>query len=61
MVELNHRGQEVYPFFYIAIYVQECYFFNLKTFSNFKISKSVKYGVGLSLLFAKKMQRIQLF
>ena len=51
----------MYPFFDIEFYAQERKIFNLKIFSNFTISNSVKYGVGLSLLFAKKMQRIQLF
>ena len=46
---------------YIILFKTRAPIFNLKIFSNFKISNSVKYGVGLSLLFAKKMQRIQLF
>lgn len=33
--------------------------FALKIFSNFKMSNDVKYSVGHSLLFAKKMQQIQ--
>ena len=50
----------MYHFFLYCNLCTRVPIFNLKTFSNFKISKSVKYGVGLSLLFAKKMQRIQL-
>ena len=42
----------MYPFFDIEFYAQE---------HNFKISNSVKYGVGFSLLLAKNMQRMQLF
>ena len=33
--------------------------FNLKMFSSLRISNRVKYGVGFSLLCAKKMQRKQ--
>lgn len=35
--------------------------FNLKMLSYFRIPNSVKYGAGLSLLFATKMHRRQLF
>ena len=61
LVELNHREQEVYPFSDHCILSTRTLIFNLKIFSNFKISNGVKFGVGLSLLFAKKMQQIQLF
>ena len=60
LVELNHTEQEEYPFSDHCILSTRTLIFNLKIFSNFKISTGVKYGVGLSL-FAKKMQQIQLF
>ena len=43
----------MYPFFDNEFYAQERQFL---IFANLKISNSVNYHVGLSLLFAKKMQ-----
>ena len=60
LVELNHGARGI-SFFRYCILCTRAPIFNFKIFSNCKISNSVKYGVGLSLLFAKKMPRIQLF